>query len=172
MFVGWSQQTKISIKMYFPAQLVFQRRRGLRKVGGGWRGQKYYDPPSANSASNPAGTVQEGNLRVPSFNPSWGALPEHKHALEKWRKRRLLHRQRGRQRIRGVQQRGGWETYRGRSGWEPGGVGGETSAGNAPPIKPKWGLGPLNASVRALTAEYFHNLQKCRRKLQLLKSCN
>lgn len=56
--------------MNFPAQLVFQRRRGLGKVGGGWRGQKYYDPPSANSASKPAGTVQEGNLRVPSFNPS------------------------------------------------------------------------------------------------------
>lgn len=51
----------------FPAQLVFQRRRGLRKVGGGWRGPKYYDPPSANSASNPAGADQEGNLRVPSL---------------------------------------------------------------------------------------------------------
>lgn len=53
---------------------MFQRRRGLRKVGGGWRGQKYYDPPSANSASNPAGAVQEGNLRLPAFHPSKGAL--------------------------------------------------------------------------------------------------
>lgn len=62
---------------------MFPRRRGLRKVGGGWRGQKYYDPPSANSASNPAGAFQEGNLTLLSFNPSRGALPDHKHALEK-----------------------------------------------------------------------------------------
>lgn len=123
---------------------VSKRRRGYRKVGGGWRGQKYYDPPSANSASNTTGAVREGNLRVPSLKASRGALPEHKHALEKWRKRWLLHRQRGRQRICGVQQRGGCATYRGGSGWGggrgPAGVGGETSAANASPIKPKWGL--------------------------------
>lgn len=62
---------------------VSKRRRGYRKVGGGWRGQKYYDPPSANSASNTTGAVREGNLRVPSLRASRGALPEHKHALEK-----------------------------------------------------------------------------------------
>lgn len=62
---------------------VPERRRGYGKVGGGWRGQKYYDPPSANSASNPSGAVREGNLRVPSLAASRGALPEHQHALEK-----------------------------------------------------------------------------------------
>lgn len=78
-----STNENLNQNIYFPAQLVFPRRRGLRKVGGGWRGQKYYDPPSANSASNPAGAFQEGNLRLLSFNPSRGALPDHKHALEK-----------------------------------------------------------------------------------------
>lgn len=138
MFLGRSQQTKTSIKMYFPAQLEFQRRRGLGKVGGGWRGQKYYHPPSANSASNPVGAVQEGNLRVPPVHPSRGAPPQHEHALEERRERRLLRPQRGWQRIRGVQHRGRWETYRGRSGWEPG-VRGGTSAAHAPTIKPKRG---------------------------------
>lgn len=46
------------------------------------------------------------------------------------------------------------------------------SCSNNQTKKGGWGLGPLDASVHALTAESFYNLQKCRKKLQLLKSCN
>lgn len=93
-----------------------------------------------------------GNLRVPSLKASRGALLQARHALEEWRERRVLPRQRGRQPVRGVQHRGGCPTYPGGlrdgdpggwgSGWGCGGPGSEdtTSASNAPPIKPKWGL--------------------------------